>query len=297
MVTTEVVKARTTCRKGQVVLLLVPRFVRKQRIRKVVIMNRHTKNMNRHTKKLMRLKLDFERDNEFNIDCANWLKDLIYDDTHSFGAEYFPFCINDITTIRSGAARSLPETQTRVALTVACEEASWKLNGRARRNAKRHPIGRSVGCVYLPATEENTTDAFIGNHLHGWVRSPMPSSKGLGTQFVSTQERIGRVVRPRQVRVPSPVAWFVESARTYLGTENVWLPVRKAANGENVSTTEMSMGWGNLDYLLGAWKSERRHWDCLSFAPSYLFPKIVKKCEGDKKKFETSLSLLLEAAS
>lgn len=244
--------------------------------------------MDRNTKNLVRVKSDFARDKEFNIDCANWLKDLIYEDTRVFGADYFPFCINDISTLRFGPAQSLPETQTRVALTVACEHASWKLNGRARRNAKRHPVGQSVGCVYLPATTENTTDVFFGNHLHGWVRSPM----GLGSQSVRTQLKNRAVY----VRVPSPVAWFVESARANLGTGNIWLPVRRSANGRNVSTTEMSMGWGNLDYLVGAWKNERRHWDCLTFAPSYLFPKIVKKCAQDKQNYEASMSRVLEVA-
>jgi hypothetical protein len=56
------------------------------------------------------------------------------------------------------------------------------------------------------------------------------------------------------------------------------------------------MGWGNLDYLVGAWKNERRHWDCLTFAPSYLFPKIVKKCAQDKQNYEASMSRVLEVA-
>lgn len=225
------------------------------------------------------MKADIRRDREFNQDASMWLKQIMYDDTNASGAEYYPFNINHIRhTVRPSPVEPLPETQVRTALTKACEYASYRLNNRACGNGSRHPVDRSVGCVYLPASKTPTNDVFAGNtaridgnHIHGWVRS----IAGAGEDFLTVYTMLnGKSV---YVSVPPTVAWFVKKSCEYLGTSNFWVPVRCDAAGRNVSKTEMSMSWGNLDYLLGDRGIEKRHWDQLTFAPSYLFPKIINR--------------------
>lgn len=232
------------------------------------------------TRTLTRMKADIRRDREFNQDASMWLKQVIYDDTKASGAEYYPFNINSIRTVRQSPVEPLPETQVRTALTKACEYASYRLNHRACGNGRRHPVDRSVGCVYLPASKSPTNDVFAGNtaridgnHIHGWVRS-IGGRGGIG-DFLTVRTKLNK--ENIFVSVPPSVAWFVKKAGELLGTGNIWVPVDRNAAGRNVSKTEMAMSWGNLDYLLSDRGVEKRHWDLLTFTPSYLFPKIINR--------------------
>jgi len=240
-----------------------------------------------------RTKADIDRDREFNLDASMWLKEIIFDDTNASGAEYYPFNINNIKTVRQSPVLPLPETQVRTALTKSCEYSSYRLNHRACRNGSRHPVNRSVGCVYLPASKSPTNDVFAGNtsridgnHLHGWVRSIG------GAGELTVRVKLNR--KYEEVSVPATVAWFVKKVVELLGTDNVWLPVRTDAAGKSVSKTELAMAWGNLDYLLGDRGVEKRHWNRMTFAPSYLFPKIIARRRWEEAQNDAFFAPLLE---
>ena len=214
------------------------------------------------------------RERELDGHFAGWLQNIITSDTD---ARYFPFSVQgfyiDIAEYAS-VPEPLVDARLRSRLTKCCEVASAALNGRSRTHGKRHRIGHSVGCVYLPATKSVSRQgddfSIADTHVHGWLRVPQVDDARSHTVVLS--EYGSRF----SIRVPLTVKVFVDEVRSQFRTDNIWMK----HHNFDVLVADAEQNFAAMNYLLSAWKVEVRRWDALTLVPSYLFPRVVDAFDG-----------------